>query len=160
VPLQGFSDSSFAEEKDRKSVGGYVFVQANAAVAWRSSKQTIVAQSSTEAEYIALAEACKEAMWIRKMLHDFKYPDANKPTTIFEDNQSTIQIGKNPIHSSRTKHIDVKYHAVRGYIKNGDVEVIYRPTEEMTADIMTKSLGKILHRRFTDYMGLIPIELI
>ncbi len=60
---EGYSDSSYAEETDRKSVGGYLFIQAGAAVSWRSTKQEIIAQSSMEAEYIASAECAKEALW-------------------------------------------------------------------------------------------------
>lgn len=152
--LTGYSDSSYAEETDRKSVGGYVFVQAGAAVTWRSTKQEIIAQSSMEAEYIALAESAKEALWIRKLQREIFPTTKLLPTTIYEDNQSAIKLTENPIHSNRSKHIDVRYHAIREYVKNNLIKVEYLSTTEMLADIMTKSLGRILHAKFVLGMGL------
>ncbi len=150
---EGYSDSSYAEEKDRKSVGGYVFKQAGAAITWRSTKQEIVAQSSMEAEYIALAEAGKEALWIRKLQSEI-FPNVKNPTKIFEDNQSTIKLSNNPIHTNRSKHISVRYHAIRDIIQKKLVQVDYLPTTDMIADIMTKSLGRILHDKFVKLLGL------
>lgn len=152
--LQGYSDSSYAEEIDRKSVGGYVFKQAGGAFSWRSTKQDIVAQSSSEAEYIALAEAVKEALWIRKLQAEM-FPKISSPTTIFEDNQSTINLAENPIHTNRSKHIDVRFHATRNYVADKKVVIIFKPTAEMIADIMTKSLERILHEKFVKMMGLV-----
>jgi hypothetical protein len=152
--LVGYSDASYAEDKDRKSVGGYVFKQAGAAVTWRSTKQKIVSQSSMEAEYIALAEAVKEAEWLRKLQREI-FPNNNlAPTLIYEDNQSSIKLAENPIHSDRSKHIDVKYHAIRERINKKIVEVQHLPGTEMIADILTKSLGSVLHQRFVKDLGL------
>jgi hypothetical protein len=152
--VEGYSDSSYAEEKDYKSVGGYVFLQAGAAITWRSTKQDIVAQSSAEAEYIALAEAAKEALWIRKLQQEI-FPNIKVPTIIHEDNQSTINLAKNPIHTNRSKHIAVRYHATRDYVQKSFIQVKYMPTTEMIADIMTKSLGRVLHEYFVAKMGLV-----
>jgi hypothetical protein len=152
--LVGYSDSSYAEEVDRKSVSGYVFKQAGAAITWRSTKQQIVAQSSMEAEYIALAEAGKEAQWIRKLQSEIFPHVKNQPTLIYEDNQSAIKLSNNPLHSNRSKHISVRYHSIRDLVKSKIVDIQYLPTAEMIADIMTKSLGKILHCRFVEGLGL------
>ena len=151
--LFGYSDASYAEEKDRRSIGGYVFMQAGAAITWRSTKQEITALSSMEAEYIALAESGKEAQWLRKIQSEF-FPTFTEPTTVCEDNQSAIKLATNPIHSSRSKHIDVRYHYIRELVKIKAVHVKFTPGTEMVADIMTKSLGKILHKRFLVGMGL------
>ena len=148
---------SYAEEKDRKSVGGYVFLQAGAAISWKSQKQNVVAQSSAEAEYIALAEAAKESIWLRKFQTNFKMEIKN-PVIIYEDNQSTIQIASNPIHSKKTKHIDVQYHAIRDYIKNNQIKVKYLRTDEMVADSMTKSLAQVQYNKHKDAMGLIEVR--
>ncbi len=107
----GYSDASYAEEEDRKSVSGYIFMYAGAAISWRSQRQNIVAQSSAEAEYIALAEASKEAIWLRKMAKDFKMK-IDRPLLIYEDNQSAIKLANNPLHTKRSKHIDVQYVGV------------------------------------------------
>jgi hypothetical protein len=150
---EGFSDSSYAEERDRKSVGGYIFKQAGAAITWRSAKQDIVAQSSMEAEYIALAEAAKEAMWIRKLQQEF-FPNIKLPTIIKQDNQSTIKLANNPIHTNRSKHIDVRYHATRNYVQDKFIRLEYVATSEMIADITTKSLGSTLQKKFVKLIGL------
>jgi hypothetical protein len=155
--LIGYSDASYAEEKDRKSIGGYVFLQAGAAITWKSQKQKIVAQSSAEAEYVALAEAAKEAIWLRKFQTNFKM-ETNYPIVIYEDNQSAIQIANNPIHSNRTKHIEVQYHATREYVKNNQIKLKYLQTNDMIADAMTKSLAQIQFKKFREAMGLKEIK--
>jgi hypothetical protein len=136
-----------------------VFLQAGAAVTWRSTKQDIVAQSSSEAEYIALAEAAKEALWIRKLQHEI-FPTMKEPTIIHEDNQSAINLAQNPIHTNRSKHIAVRYHAVRDYVEKKMIKVKYCPTSEMVADIMTKSLGRVLHENFVEKMGLVKPKIV
>ncbi len=149
-----YSDSSYAEEKDAKSVGGYVVIQSGAAITWRSTKQELVAQSSAEAEYIALAEAVKEAIWIRKLQME-NLPQANHQIMIYEDNQSAIKLSQNPIHTNRSKHINVRYHATRDYVKKKMVKIEYCPTQEMIADIMTKSLDQQAHAKFCTALGLV-----
>jgi transposase InsO family protein len=156
--LFAYSDSSYAEENDRKSVGGYVTMIAGSPISWKSKKQSIIAQSSMEAEYIALAEAAKEVEWIRKLQREIFPKSTTTPTTIFEDNQSTINLSKNPIHSNRSKHIDVRYHKIQELVANKTIAVTYLSTHEMVADIMTKSLGRLLHDRFVAGMGLINIK--
>jgi hypothetical protein len=150
-----YSDSSYAEEKDRKSVGGYVSMMSGAAITWKSTKQSIIAQSSMEAEYIALAEAAKETQWLRKLQQEIFSNSSSTPTTIFEDNQSTIKLSNNPLHSNRSKHIDVRYHKVQELVANKTINIQYKPTTEMVADIMTKSLQTTLHDRFVLGMGLV-----
>ena len=156
--LFAYSDSSYAEEKDRKSVGGYVTMIAGSPISWKSKKQPIIAQSSMEAEYITLAETAKEIEWIRKLQREIFPKSTTTPTTIFEDNQSTINLSKNPIHSNRSKHIDVRYHKIQELVANKTISVTYLSTQEMVVDIMTKSLGRLLHARFVDGMGLINVK--
>ncbi len=78
-----------------------------------------------------------------------------KPLIIFEDNQSTIKTATHRIHNDRSKHIDVRYHYTRECVEGGKIKIEYCPTSEMTADILTKSLGRILHERHTRGMGLV-----
>ena len=106
-----------------------------------------------ESEYIGLSEAGKEAKWLRKLQAEI-FPTISTPTVNYEDNQSTIKLTANPLHSNRSKHIDVRYHSIREIVKSKIVEIKYLPTTEMIADIMTKSLGKILHQRFVGDLGL------
>jgi hypothetical protein len=132
---------------------------AGAAITWKSTKQPIIAQSSMEAEYIALAETAKEIEWLRK--HQVEaFPNLPlMPTTIHEDNQSAIKLSNNPIHSNRSKHIAMRYHKTQELVANNIINIQYLPTADMVADIMTKSLGKILHARFVDGMGLIDTSI-
>ena len=108
-----------------------------------------------EAEYIALAETAKEVEWLRKHQAE-SFPNLPlTPTVIFEDNQSAIKLANNPIHSNRSKHINMRYHKIQELVANKIIDIQYLPTADMVADIMTKSLARVLHSRFVDGMGLI-----
>ena len=116
-------------------------MMSGAAVDWLSKKQPVVALSTTEAEYIALCSATQETVWLNRLLTDIKAPP-QKPILIKEDNQGTIAVVNNPISHNRTKHIDIKFHYVREALEDNIVDLIYCPTEEMTADILTKPLAR------------------
>jgi len=105
--LVGYADADWGgDAEDRKSNTGYVFKYLGAPSTWSSKKQTLVTLSSTEAEYIALSEAVKEGIWIKRLLKDFNQHVA-EPMLIYEDNQNCIRLLKNERSSLRTKHIDV-----------------------------------------------------
>lgn len=106
---------------------------------WNSRKQDVVAQSSAEAEYVAATAASNQALWIRKVLTDLNHVQ-EEPTVLWCDNNSAISIAKNPIQHGRTKHINVKFHAIREAEKNGDVQLMCYRSEEQIADILTKAL--------------------
>ena len=140
--LVGFSDADWAGDlNDRHSTTGNLFMMSGAAVDWLSKKQPVVALSTTEAEYIALCSATQETVWLNRLLTDIKAPP-QKPILIKEDNQGTIAVANNPISHNRTKHIDIKFHYVREALEDNIVDLIYCPTEEMTADILTKPLAR------------------
>ncbi|EOY11239.1 Uncharacterized protein TCM_026479 [Theobroma cacao] len=123
IKLTGFSDSDWAGSvEDSKSTAGYIFHLGNAAFSWYSGKQDVVAQSTAEAEYIAAAAATNQAIWLRKLLCDMNF-NQNEATEVFVDNKSAIAIAKNPVHHGRTKHINVKYHAIREAEKEGEVSI-------------------------------------
>lgn len=139
--LTGYVDADWGGDKnDGKSTSGYVFKVFGNTVSWASRKQTTVSLSSTEAEYVALAEAICEAKWIRKLLDELGIECAG-PIPIFEDNQSCIVIAEEPREYKRMKHINIKYHFIREVIANGEIELRYKPTDEQIADMMTKALG-------------------
>lgn len=138
--LVGYADANWAENRiDRKSNSGYVFSYLGGTVSWSCKRQSCVSISSTEAEFIALSEACKEAHWIRRLLEDFNRPISTS-TNIFEDNQSCLKLIKEEKLSGRSKHIDVRYYFVKDYIEKGFVDCTYCPTENMVADLLTKPL--------------------
>lgn len=148
--LYGYSDANWAESKiDRKSNSGHVFLLNGGIVCWSSRKQTLVALSTCEAEFVALSEACRAASWVRRLLIDMKQKIPNA-TTIYEDNQSCLKLIEGEEHlSDRSKHIDTRFHFVKDYIKHNLVKCTYCPTDKMMADVLTKPLpcGKFMEFR-------------
>lgn len=162
-PLTGFVDADWGGDVDtRTSRTGYIFKLAGAAVSWESRKQRSVATSSTEAEYMALTEASREAVYLRRLLNELKLIQLNQPTTIFCDNQSASKLVRNHIFHARTKHIDIRHHYVRQVFEEGSIDITYLKTSEMTADLLTKSLSKPSLTKHRIKMGLkdsqIPVE--
>ena len=154
ITLHGFVDADWASDvNDRKSMSGFVFMLGGAAVSWSSKKQTSVALSSTEAEYIAAAHATKEVIWLRRLLTDLGL-DLNSPTTLHIDNQSAIAIARNPEFHDRTKHIEIRHHFLRQKVEGEEIHLSYIPTEDQTADVLTKGLVREKHERFSIAMGL------
>ena len=140
--LEAYADASYGAEAGRKSTSGVLTYIDGNLVTWSSKKQSIVAQSTVEAEYIALAECTKQVLWIRQMIIELNDMDPTDTTTIHQDNQGTIQLASNAVVSSRSKHIDIRYHMIRDEIKKGTIQLSYLQTDEMIADVMTKSLPK------------------
>jgi hypothetical protein len=141
----GDSDVDWSGDlNDRRSTTGYYFKFEGdgGAISWEVKKQATVALSSTEAEYQAMAAAVQEAIYFRALMKDFGYL-MKEPTDIGEDNQSCIKMCHNPVMHKRSKHIDTKLHFIRERVENEEVGIHYIPTEEMTADILTKSLPRV-----------------
>ena len=113
--LLGYSDADWANNVDDKhSTTGNVFTMSGGAISWLSQKQTTVALSTAEAEYVALGSATQEAIWLYhgQLLNDLKI-DTKGSIEIMEDNQSTIAMAKSSVGHKRTKHIDIKHHFIR-----------------------------------------------
>ena len=144
--LSGYSDASWASDlDDRRSMSGYIFLLSGAPISWRSKKQATVALSTAEAEYVALAAAAQEAVWLRNVMKGLS--EKMPPTVIHEDNQSAIAIAKNPQFHSRTKHMDIKYHFVRELVDKGTIQLSYCETGNMLADVLTKGLPAPQHNK-------------
>ena len=105
---------------------------------------------------MAVSEAAKQAVWIRHFLYAVGkgsiYHDA--PTTIYEDNQGAIKIADNPINHPKTKHIAVRYHAIRDHIGNGEIRLEHLPTDKMIADGLTKVTNHASQGRLVEDLGL------
>jgi hypothetical protein len=101
-----------------------------------------VALSTAEAEYIAAAEAAKEAIFLKSMTNTFlpEHQHISK-VTLMEDNEACIRIGQNPEFHQRTKHIDIKYHFLRDQIRRGNIELEWISTNQQLADGLTKALA-------------------
>lgn len=143
-PLSGYTDADWAGDiATRRSTSGYIFNLGSGAISWSSKRQSVVALSSCESEYMGDTQATKEAIWLRRLLAGFlgqeKEPTA---TVIYEDNQGAISLAKNPQFHARTKHIDIQHHFVREKQAEGGVDIQYTPTERQIADGLTKALPK------------------
>src|SRR5665213_2460535 len=139
--LIGYSDANWGNDvSTRRSTTGYIFFLSGGAISWSSKRQATVALSSTEAEYMALTQATKEAIWLRSLLAELNYTQ-ERPTTLFEDNQSAIALARNPVHHARSKHIDIQHHFVREKIESKEIEISYMATDEMITDALTKPLA-------------------
>ena len=150
----GFSDADWAgDTDDRKSTSGYMFQISGAAVSWRSKKQTCVALSTAEAEYVALSNAAQEAIWLRQLLTDMR-SDPVGATVILEDNQSAISMTKNPQYHGRAKHIDIKYHFVHDLLERETIQLKYCCSEDMIADILTKGLPREQFTKLRELSGV------
>lgn len=147
IVLTGYVDADWASDKTtRRSTSAYVFMIGGGCVSWRSKLQPTVALSSAEAEYVAAAAAAQEAVFLRRALVDLGHGQAD-PTIIYEDNQGAIAMSENPVHRQRTKHIDVKYNFVRERVEALEIKLLYIPTAEQLADMLTKPLAKIVLAR-------------
>ena len=140
--LIGYTDSDFASSADRRSISGYCFqLDPNSAlIAWKTKKQSLVADSTCECEYVALSEATKEAIFLRQYFAEITQAP-RKTVTIYADNQSSIALAHHHAFHKRSKHIDTKVHFVRCYIEKGYIKVIYVPTADNIADIFTKAVN-------------------
>lgn len=138
---------------DRHSYTGFVFVLCAAPIAWESRKQRTVALSSTEAEYMGLADATKEGIYLKNFLSEIGLKEMER-ITIYNDNLGAQKLAENPMYHRRTKHIDLRHHFVRETIQNGDIVIEYLKSEDMTADILTKALPRAKHDRCIRGLGI------
>jgi hypothetical protein len=130
--LVGYADADYANQADRHSILGYAFFLGNGTTSWSSKRQSVVALSSTEAEYISLANMTREAVWLRNLIGEMTVP-IHTPTPIFCDNQGAKSLAKDNTNHPRTKHIYVQYHYTREAVEAWKITIIHTPTEEMIA---------------------------
>ncbi|RVW54511.1 Retrovirus-related Pol polyprotein from transposon TNT 1-94 [Vitis vinifera] len=126
--IEIFSDADWAGSvTDRRSTSGYCsFVWGNL-VTWRSKKQSVVARSSAEAEFRAMAQGICEGIWLNRLLEELRVP-LKHPMVLYCDNQAAISIAKNPVHHDRTKHVEIDRHFIKEKIEEGVFKVSYTPT--------------------------------
>jgi hypothetical protein len=152
--LQAFTDSDWAADKNsRRSTTGYFATLATGSVCWQSRLQKTVALSSTEAEYMALSDTCRQIVWIQSLFTELGFPLRRTP--ICADNQGSIFIGSNPVQERRTKHIDIRYHYVRECVEEGKVSVFFIEGTVNPADMLTKPLAREKFEGFREQLGLV-----
>ena len=140
--VNGYTDASFQSDKDDfRSQSEYVFCLNGGTVSWRSSKQDTVADSTTEAEYIAASDTAKEAVWIKKFITGLGIvPSISDPVDLYCDNNGAIAQAKKPISHQRSKHILRRYHLIREIIERGDMKIYRVPTDDNVAVTSVPSL--------------------
>ena len=157
LEVVGYSDSDFDGCVDsRKSTSGYVFMFASGAVSWRSNKQTLTATSTMEAEFVSCFEATSHGVWLRSFMSGLRVIDSvSRPLRMFCDNSAAIFMAKNNKSDSRSKHIDIKYLAIRERVKKKKVFIEHVSTKLMLADPLTKGLPP---SRFKDLIGRMTLN--
>jgi hypothetical protein len=142
-PFYAYSDADHGANLDNGcSTSVYVVKIGSGAISWLSCLQSIVALSTTEAEFIAAASASQEVVWMRALLGELGFPISG-PSLLLLDNQSAIQVGKNPKHHGRMKHLDLCFYWLRNVVVAGQIVLRYVPTANMAANLLTKGLACI-----------------
>uniref|UniRef100_A0A2N9FUB4 Integrase catalytic domain-containing protein n=1 Tax=Fagus sylvatica TaxID=28930 RepID=A0A2N9FUB4_FAGSY len=155
--IEGYTDADWAgSPSDRKSTTGYCTFIGGNLVTWRSKKQSVVARSSAEAEYRAMAHSTCELTWLRTVLQEFGLLTQG-PTPLYCDNQAAIHIASNPVFHERTKHIEVDCHFVRSKVESKDIITPFVPSGSQLADIFTKALPKNAIDSICSKLGVIDI---
>ena len=153
VSIIGYTDSDYAGCSDsRKSTSGYIFQFMGGAISWRSRLQKCTALSTTEAEYVAASEACKEAVWLSRLACDMGI--SKLVPILFCDSQSAIALAKNPVYHAKTKHIGVRYHFIRECIAAGYISLEKVVSQDNAADALTKALSHEALEHCCHLMGI------
>nr|QBH67615.1 retrovirus-related pol polyprotein [Ustilago esculenta] len=156
--LQTYSDADFGgDTATRKSTSGIANTINGMPYSWLSKRQPLVVTSTTYAEYITMAEACKEITWSRQLLAELSF-EIHKPTPLYVDNQAAIYLSKDPKDHQRNKHINIKYHFVREKQLDGTIIVTNIPTLGQLADSLTKPLKKVKVSQHRQYLNIYLIQ--
>ena len=155
--LARYSDIDWAGNvDDRKSTSGGCFYVGNNLVSWISKKQNSISLSTAEAEYIAAGSCCTQLLWMQKLLYD--YGISQEHLTIYCDNTSAINISKNPIQHSQTKHIEIPHHFIRELVIDGTLTFEFIHTDDQKADLFTKPLDSRQFEFLCQNIGVISME--
>jgi len=156
----GYTDAGYlSDPHNARSQTGFVFLHGGTAISWKSSKQTLVATSTDHSEIIALYEASRECVWLRRMINHIQQScdigSITKPTIIYEDNSACIaQMNAGYIKSNITKHIAPKLFYPHELQKNGEIEILQTKSCDNLADLFTKSLPTSLFQKYVFGIGM------
>ena len=148
-----FVDADFAssDPDKRRSVTGWIIFFNGGIINWKSSLQRRTSASSTEAEYRALHDACKECIWLTRILAELGYLHTS-PIVIFEDNTSTISATENPVSHSKLLHLESMYHQIKDFIADNQVIITHVDSEHQLADLLTKNQPSSRHQFLTNHI--------
>ncbi|XP_066361011.1 secreted RxLR effector protein 161-like [Miscanthus floridulus] len=154
LQLTVFSDVDMAGDIDeQRSTSGVLVFLGSAPILWLSLKQKVVALSTCEAEYIAVATAACQVVWLRRLLGEPTGVEAHPPA-LMVDNQPAITLAKNPVLHDRSKHIDMKFHFLRDYVDGGQIVIEFVETGHQLADVLTKPLDSLILSSIGLMLGL------
>ena len=144
--LEGYSDASWIDQtSDSKSTSGWIYTLAGGTISWASKKQTCIAHSTMEAEFIALAAAGKEAEWIRDLLTDIRLWDVPMPCIpMYCDSEATLSKVYNAVYNGKSRHVGLRHNYVRQLLESGTIKVVFVKSSRNLADPFTKPLTRDL----------------
>lgn len=153
--IEGYADADWGGDLDtRRSTTGYIYKVWGGVIAWKSKRQPTVALSTTEAEYMASADATRQAIWLRLLLEDLRRKPLEGPVIIRNDNNGAIALSKNPVHHERSKHIAMRHHFLREQVEDKAVRLDFVPSANNLADMLTKSLPQVTLERLRGLIGM------
>ena len=153
--ILAYSDADWAsDQSDRRSTTGFCFYlnKESSSISWKSKKRPTIALYTCESEYMALAKTTQESLYLIQLFNGIDPQQRYEPAKILGDNQGAIALSKDPIIRQRYKHIDIKYHFIRDVLHKKKIEIVYCPTTDMIADIMTKPMTKLKLERFKRFL--------
>ncbi|MCO5607397.1 hypothetical protein L7F22_061593 [Adiantum nelumboides] len=153
LSVVGYTDADYAGDLDkRRSTSGYLYTFAGGAISWLSRLQSCVTLSTIEAEYVAASKACKEAIWLTRLVGDLGI--VREIPVLHCDSQSAIQLARNRVFHAKTKHVNVRYHFIREVLEDKRLQLVKVHTDDNPADLLTKSLSSERFTHCTELMGI------
>ena len=149
----GYADAGYGNQEEYRSTSGYAFISGGGAITWGSRKQISIALSSTEAEYVVLSEAMREALWLKSLYEELGFIQKD-PVLVLGNNDGSIAMAKNLQFHKWSKHIAIHWHFVWEKYHEKVIEIIDVRDPQNTADILTKALTPDVHSRHTTGLGL------
>lgn len=158
LELTGYCDSDYGGDTvERKSTSGFIYFMDGAPVSWSSKKQSVVALSSCEAEYVSGCYAACQRVWLEELLRELQMI-LEKPVKLKMDNTSAINLARNPVSHGRSKHIEVRFHFLRDIVNKERIELCYCKATEQLADLFTKPLAADKFEVMREKIGIVSLK--